>query len=163
MAQQIQLRRGTASQWTTADPVLAEGEIGLETDTGQFKFGDGLTAWASLGYSGSDSGGDGITSVAYAATVTPNADTTRNLVIGALTGNLTIANPTGTPADCQPLRIRVKQDGTGGRTVALGAAFRLPTGSSISIDPAAGKTSRILAEWNATDSKWDITGNLPGH
>ena len=50
MAIQIQLRRGTASQWSSAspNPVLAIGEIGLETDTDQFKIGDGVSTWNSL-------------------------------------------------------------------------------------------------------------------
>jgi len=51
MATQIQLRRGTAASWTSANPTLASGELGLETDTGFFKVGDGATAWASLDYS----------------------------------------------------------------------------------------------------------------
>lgn len=46
----IQFRRGTAAQWTTANSVLAAGELGLETDTGKIKFGDGVTAWTTLGY-----------------------------------------------------------------------------------------------------------------
>ena len=46
----IQLRRGTSSQWDTANPTLAAGEIGIETDTNTFKFGDGVTAWNSLDY-----------------------------------------------------------------------------------------------------------------
>ena len=50
MAIQIQLRRGTASQWTTANTLLAQGELGLETDTNKFKFGDGVTTWNSLAY-----------------------------------------------------------------------------------------------------------------
>jgi hypothetical protein len=41
MAVQIQLRRGTASQWTSANPILAEGEMGVELDTGKWKFGNG--------------------------------------------------------------------------------------------------------------------------
>jgi hypothetical protein len=52
MAVQIQFRRGTASAWTTANPILAEGEMGIETDTDLFKIGDGLTAWAQLSYGG---------------------------------------------------------------------------------------------------------------
>lgn len=52
MAVQIQLRRGTASQWTSANPTLAIGEMGIETDTDQFKIGDGTTAWNSLAYGG---------------------------------------------------------------------------------------------------------------
>jgi hypothetical protein len=46
----IQVRRGTASQWTSTNPTLAAGEIGLETDTNKIKFGTGSTAWTSLGY-----------------------------------------------------------------------------------------------------------------
>jgi hypothetical protein len=47
----IQLRRGTAAEWSAVNPVLAAGEMGLETDTGDFKFGDGSTAWSGLSYS----------------------------------------------------------------------------------------------------------------
>lgn len=49
---QIELRRGTAAAWISANTVLAAGEPGLETDTGQYKIGDGTTAWNSLNYSG---------------------------------------------------------------------------------------------------------------
>jgi hypothetical protein len=52
MAIQIQFRRGTASEWTSANPILAVGEMGLETDTDLFKIGNGSTAWNSLGYGG---------------------------------------------------------------------------------------------------------------
>jgi hypothetical protein len=50
MATRMQQRRGTAEQWTTANPVLAAGEIGFETDTNQFKIGDGVNLWAALSY-----------------------------------------------------------------------------------------------------------------
>ena len=46
----IQLKRATASQWTSANTVLFAGEIGYETDTNKFKIGDGTIAWASLSY-----------------------------------------------------------------------------------------------------------------
>jgi len=50
MSTQLQLRRGLASAWTAANPILAQGEPGLETDTAKLKFGDGATAWTALGY-----------------------------------------------------------------------------------------------------------------
>ena len=50
MAGRIQLRRGTAANWTSANPVLAAGEMGVETDTGRAKVGNGSTLWASLPY-----------------------------------------------------------------------------------------------------------------
>lgn len=50
MATRMQQRRGTAAQWTSANPILAAGEIGFETDTGKFKIGDGSSAWSALSY-----------------------------------------------------------------------------------------------------------------
>ena len=47
----IKLRRDTAANWTSTDPVLASGEPGIETDTGKLKLGDGSTSWTALGYS----------------------------------------------------------------------------------------------------------------
>ena len=51
----ILLRNDTAARWTSENPVLGKGEIGVEIDTTKFKFGDGITAWNSLPYaSGAD-------------------------------------------------------------------------------------------------------------
>lgn len=50
MVTRIQLRRDTAANWTTVNPVLALGEPGFETDTKKAKTGDGVTAWATLPY-----------------------------------------------------------------------------------------------------------------
>jgi hypothetical protein len=46
----IQVRRDTAANWTIANPTLAAGERGFETDTKLYKTGDGTTAWNSLDY-----------------------------------------------------------------------------------------------------------------
>jgi len=48
MATRMQQRRGTAQQWLDADPVLAAGEIGFETDTNEFRIGDGVNVWSDL-------------------------------------------------------------------------------------------------------------------
>ena len=48
MATRMQQRRGTAQQWLDADPVLAAGEIGFETDTNEFRIGDGVNTWSNL-------------------------------------------------------------------------------------------------------------------
>ena len=50
MAVQIQLRRGTLLDWSNANPVLANGEVGVETDTSRFKIGNGIANWSSLNY-----------------------------------------------------------------------------------------------------------------
>ena len=46
----MQQRRGTAAQWTAANPILAAGEIGFETDTSKFKMGNGSSTWSALTY-----------------------------------------------------------------------------------------------------------------
>jgi hypothetical protein len=82
---QIQIRRGTASQWTSANPTLAAGEFGYESDTGKFKIGDGSTAWTSLAYKA-------------AGTVTSITAGT-GLSGGAITTSGTIAIDTATTVD----------------------------------------------------------------
>jgi hypothetical protein len=50
MPVQIQMRRGTTAQWSTANPTLAAGEVGVDTTLTKFKVGNGSTVWNSLGY-----------------------------------------------------------------------------------------------------------------
>ena len=50
MADIIKSRRDTAENWRTANPTLAEGELGFETDTKRYKLGDGKKAWNNLEY-----------------------------------------------------------------------------------------------------------------
>ena len=48
----IQLRRGTASNWSDENPVLLEGEVAIELDNNRnrIKIGDGVTPWNALPY-----------------------------------------------------------------------------------------------------------------
>jgi hypothetical protein len=50
MATRMQQRRGTASQWTSANPILNAGEMGWESDTNKFKIGDGTNHWEDIDY-----------------------------------------------------------------------------------------------------------------
>ena len=50
-------RRDTAANWTSNNPVMQAGQLGYETDTLKFKFGDGYTSWISLSYASSVSSG----------------------------------------------------------------------------------------------------------
>ena len=76
MAVQIQLRRGTASAWTAANPTLAIGEFAVETDTDKYKIGDGSTAWTSLGYSSLPSNAIASTGGTFTGVVNIGADGT---------------------------------------------------------------------------------------
>ena len=57
MAYKIQLRRDLAANWTGTNPVLAQGEPGVELDTKKMKVGDGVTAWNDLAYITNDVSG----------------------------------------------------------------------------------------------------------
>ena len=46
----IRLRRDTAANWTSVNPVLGDGEMGIETDSRRFKIGNGTSAWSALVY-----------------------------------------------------------------------------------------------------------------
>jgi len=83
MAVQIQMRRDTAAAWTAANPTLAAGEMGLETDTTYYKIGNGSTAWNSLAYgayNGAISNGT-ITSAMIADGAIVNADVNASAAI----------------------------------------------------------------------------------
>lgn len=41
----IIIRNDTAANWSSANPVLLKGELGIETDTGVVKYGDGVATW----------------------------------------------------------------------------------------------------------------------
>lgn len=47
----VQFKNDSSTNWTTRNPILLKGEVGIETDTGKSKYGDGVTAWKGLAYS----------------------------------------------------------------------------------------------------------------
>lgn len=59
VAQRMWQRRDTAANWTTKNPVLAAGEIGVELpgEKIKMKIGDGSTPWVDLAYFGGEEGG----------------------------------------------------------------------------------------------------------
>jgi hypothetical protein len=123
---QIQVRRGTAAQWTSANPTLSAGEWGLETDTLKTKIGNGSTAWTSLAYQG-------------AGTVTSVTAGT-GLSGGTITGTGTIA--LSTP-------VSVANGGTGISSFGTGVATFLGTPSSANLAAAlTDETGTGLAVFN---------------
>lgn len=72
----VQNKTGTASAWTSVNPTLSKGEIGIESDTYKMKVGDGVNNWTDL---------------PYAAQSTPNFHFLSQFVIDASAGNKTAA------------------------------------------------------------------------
>lgn len=81
-----------------------------------------------------------------------------------LTGNATLANPTN-PADGQTVRWRITQDATGGRAVALGDKFVLPSSASspLPFSTAADKMDLLAATYHAGRDKWDVVAFVMGY
>ena len=95
---QIQVRRGTAAQWTSTNPTLAAGEQGFETDTLKLKIGDGSTAWNSLAYVATGATGT-VTSITAGTGLSGGAITTSGTIaidstVTTLTGTQTLTNKT---------------------------------------------------------------------
>jgi hypothetical protein len=98
---QIQVRRGTASEWISANPTLAAGEFGFETNTNKLKCGNGSTAWNSLTYINNDgditgvTAGTGISGGGTSGTVTVSIDTsvTADLTTAQTLTNKTLTDP----------------------------------------------------------------------
>ena len=107
MATRMQQRRGTAAQWTSANPILNAGEMGWESDTNKFKIGDGTNHWADLDYFidqsstvnpafGSSITFEGATANAYETTLAvtdPTAD--RTITLPDATGTVVVADGSG--------------------------------------------------------------------
>jgi hypothetical protein len=87
------------------------------------------------------------------ATITIDVDTV-DVATVTLGGNRTIAF-SGTPYDGQKLELRIRQDGTGGRTLTWPASLRWPGGVAVTLTTAASKTDYIGLEYHSSDAKWD--------
>ncbi len=95
-----------------------------------------------------------IGSTASAATITANANNHDAYHVTALATGATIAAPTGTPTDGQPLRFRFKDNGTG-HALAWNAIFRA-IGITLPTSTTASKTLYVQCAYNAADAKWDV-------
>jgi len=147
MTSRMQQRRDTAANWTSNNPTLAAGEIGFESDTNQFKIGDGSTAWTGLSYAG----GGG---VSYATTATAGATTTLTV------SSKTTQNFTGTLAQTVVLPVV--------STLTLGFAFQVLNNStqSLTINSSGGNLITtlqtgfsglftVVATTGTTAASWD--------
>jgi hypothetical protein len=105
MATRIQLRGDTASNWTSANPILAERELALETDTQFYKIGDGITPWNSLPYSTLRQVDEAtVINFENQSTPTPPSGNTLNLFARHLSGRmaLRVQGPSGLSTPLQP-------------------------------------------------------------
>jgi hypothetical protein len=138
MAVKVQFRRGTAAEWSAANPVLAQGEAGYEYDTGKFKIGNGTLAWSSLAYSSGVQGPTGPTGVTG-----PTGPVS--------TQPSTVTGPTG-PTGPQGTSINIRG------TVA--AVVNLPASGNVINDAYIVTANEDLYVWSG--SAWNNVGQIVG-
>lgn len=169
MAVKIQFRRDTASAWTSANPILSQGEAGFEYDTGKFKVGNGLTPWNTLPYSSGTTGPTGpLGPTGAASTVTgptgPTGATGPTGPTGA-TGPVSTqpstvpgpTGPTGPTGATGPIGLASNVTGPTGPTGATG-----PQGTSISFKGSVPTASALPVGSNNVNDAYvvDADGNL---
>ena len=103
MANRIQLRRGNAQEWANVNPTLAQGELGIELDTGRFKFGDGVSAWNTLKYERP------VESVSNTPSTLVQRDSDGNFAAGTVTATL-IGNASTASRLASPRQIQLDGD-----------------------------------------------------
>lgn len=95
MAVRVQFRRDTASAWATTNPILAQGEVGYEYDTGRFKVGNGTQGWNSLVYSSGVTGPAGPANTLSIGSVTSGASAGASVSGTAPNQSLNLVLPIG--------------------------------------------------------------------
>lgn len=169
MGTKMQQRRGTAAEWTAANPVLSDGEIGVARDTGVVKIGDGVKTWTALGAilgstylpllgKAADSDKlDGLDSTAFLQTTTAastyltqtNAASTYLTQANAATNYVTEAE-TSVAATVNNV---VRRSATGTITIANG---------TVSTDAAAFGQLSSFGRDMGTGTTWPASGNRRG-
>jgi hypothetical protein len=152
---QIQIRRGTAAEWTSANPTLASGEFGYETDTGKAKIGNGVTAWNSLAYSITGTDGDitgvtagtGLSGGGTSGTVTVSIDTsvTADLTTGQTLSNKTISGTSNTLTNIANASLTNSVVTVNGTSIALGASGTVTVPVSTGVDGLGTGVATFLA------------------
>jgi hypothetical protein len=152
MATRMQQRRGTALQWSTANPVLAAGEIGFETDTNKFKIGNGSSNWAALSYFANTAGLEALLNDGA-----PAALNTLNEIAAAINDDPTFFTTVGT-------NLTNHQNDTteihGIADTALLATQEYVTDAITSVEGGYSSLAGSGIDWNSDLERFDIDNTI---
>lgn len=133
--------------------VVTEDDLGISSSTSGTASGTvwrlirevpaNLTEYAARG-----------TSSAASGDITPAIGTTELVIRTALAAGININNPTGTTAEGQRLRIRLRDDGTG-RALTWGSEFRSMS-ATLPATTTASKTVAMEFWRNEAETTWDL-------
>lgn len=144
MAVQIQLRRGLSSQWNSSNPILAQGEPGLELDTGRIKIGNSASTWTQLSYS-TTLGEDYLSLIAASANFLTKSDASN--IYAPLGSASFVGTPTAPTANA----------GTNTHQIATTAFVRTEVTNLIDSAPGALDTLNELAAALGDDPNYAVS------
>ena len=157
----MQQRRDTAANWTSANPTLAAGELGIETDTSKFKTGDGTTAWTSLAYAYA-AGATGPTGPTGATGPTGSTGPTGVTGVTGATGATGVTGATGATGPTGPTNITSITAGTGltGGVITTSGTVAIDTAVTVDLSTAQTLTNKTLTSPILGGTTTTASGNL---
>ena len=140
-------RRDTAANWTSNNPVLEAGQIGYETDTGRFKFGNGSTAWTSLAY--------GVGALA-------DGDVTYAKIQDTTAGSVLLGRGSSGAGDVQEISLGSGLVMTGTSLSATGGGGGAPSTADYLVKTAdAGLSAeRVVTDSTSITANWSTAGQV---
>lgn len=160
----IKLRRGTSSEWSAANPILALGEPGFERNTFQLKIGDGVTAWNSLPYVAGEGEGGWEDELAAEEAAREAADalliplTQRAAANGVATLDSSAKIPANQIDSSNFMTLSATQTVTGDKNFT-GALQK----SGVDVETTAGSTAKANAAQAASDPLGTATAQVDNH
>jgi hypothetical protein len=178
VSETIQLRRDTAANWTSTNPTLASGELGIETDTAKLKLGNGSTAWTSLAYWTGGSAWTGGTASGYYAGAVESVTDASAISVNAAAGNYvrvalttavgasrTIAAPSN-PVDGQEITFELIQPASGGPLTVTWASgtggYSFGSASAPTLSTTASASSLVMFQYSGAKQMWLYAADPPG-
>lgn len=184
MARRIQLRRDTATNWTSNNPVLAQGEIGLDLTNTRIKIGNGTSTWTLLPYfndQGIDAGGgdrlvNGANEVVLSATGAlsyPNTALQRDTATVTCAGNASTVVYTASGQYQYTVKLLIQVEGNEGASVdwdtqacemIIAKSWRAnDIASSVYgvVHTSVAPLATFTAEWNALTSRVEVLCATP--
>jgi hypothetical protein len=160
MPVQIKLRRDSAANWLSVNPVLSSGEPGLETDTRKVKYGNGVDPWSSLNYAVTQADAGSLTG----ATLAPNVLSSSLTSVGVLTGLTVTTNIngsiTGNAGSVTNGFYTNSSFALGTSTVAVNRVSGLQSLTGINIDGNSGTATKLATARNINGVAFDGTAAI---
>lgn len=160
MPVQIKLRRDTAANWLSVNPVLAAGEPGLETDTRKIKYGDGSNPWSALGYAITQADAGSLTGTTIPSNITASSLTSVGVLTDLTVTNYINGSITGSARQVDNGFYTNSSFILGTTTIAVNRLSAAQNLTGIAIDGNSGSTTKLATARNINGVAFDGTAAI---